>query len=105
MNPERIDSAVAIYKNLRDKYGRTPWGQEAAKVLNTRLKSSDSDLERLRKRVKESIEHFRDLFVKLAQCMVTHNSQSDVTVGQLKAKVSDQKNFFRMVKGIFTWKK
>ena len=55
--------------------------------------------------MKESIEHFRDLFVKLAQCMVTHNSQSDVTVGQLKAKVSDQKNFFRMVKGIFTWKK
>ena len=54
---------------------------------------------------KESIERFRDLFVKLAQCMVTHNSQSDVTVGELKAKVSDQKNFFRMVKGIFTWKK
>ena len=53
----------------------------------------------------ESIEKFRDLFVKLAQCMVTHNSQSDVTVGELKAKVVDQKNFFEIVKGIFTWKK
>ncbi len=53
----------------------------------------------------ESIEKFRALFVKLAQCMVTHNSQSDVTVGELKAKVVDQKNFFEIVKGIFTWKK
>ena len=26
MNPERIDSAVAVYRNLRDNYSQTPWG-------------------------------------------------------------------------------
>jgi len=67
MNPERLDSAVAIYKTLRDKHGRTPWGQEAAKVLNTRLKTSDSDLERLRKRVKESVEHIEQLSAQYYQ--------------------------------------
>ena len=57
MNPERLDSAAAVYRVLRDKHGRTRWGQQAASVLNTRLKLSEMDLERLRKRVAQSLEH------------------------------------------------
>ena len=52
-----------------------------------------------------SIEKFKDLYVKLAQAMATHNSQSDVTVGEIKAKLEDKKNFFETFKGIFTRKK
>ena len=52
-----------------------------------------------------SIERFMNLYVKLAQSLVTHNSQSDVTVGEIKAKLSDKKNFFQAVKGLFSRKK
>ena len=83
MNPERIDSAVAIYKNLRDKYGRTPWGQEAAKVLNTRLKTSDSDLDRLRKRVKESVEHIDQLSAQYYQSL---NKKPEEKQAEVKTK-------------------
>lgn len=52
-----------------------------------------------------SIEKFKDIYVKLAQAMVTHNSQKDVTIGELKAKVKDKKSFFQTVRGIFSRKK
>ena len=52
-----------------------------------------------------SIERFKDIYVKLAQCMVTHNSQTDVTIGEIKEKIKDKKAFFEMVKGIFSKKK
>lgn len=61
MNPERIDSTLLTYKLLRDKYGQTPWGKEAAKKMNTRLTITDQDLERLRKRVKSSETHVNKL--------------------------------------------
>jgi TolA-binding protein len=61
MNPERIDSTMLTYKLLRDKYGQTPWGKEAAKKMNTRLTITDQDLERLRKRVKSSETHVNKL--------------------------------------------
>ena len=51
------------------------------------------------------IEKFMNLFVKLAQSLVTHNSQSDVTFGEIKAKLADKKNFFQTVKGLFSRKK
>ena len=57
MNPERVDSAFAAYKLLRDKHGDTPWGKQAAKMTNSRLSLTDKDLERLRKRVKSSEDH------------------------------------------------
>jgi len=57
MNPERADSATAAYKILRDKHGQTPWGKEAAKLLNNRMTITDKDLDRLRKRVKSSEDH------------------------------------------------
>ena len=61
MNPDRVDSAMMAYKVLRDKYGQTPWGKQAAKMMNTRLTITDQDLERLRKRVKSSENHVNKL--------------------------------------------
>ena len=45
----------------------------------------------------ESIEKFKDIYVKVAQSLVTHNSQKDVTIGELKSKLKDKKNFFHSV--------
>ena len=52
-----------------------------------------------------SIEKFKDIYVKIAQALVTHNSQADVTIGEIKDKVNDRKNFFNVLKGIFGRKK
>lgn len=62
MNPERRDSAGVIFRELKKSYGGTPWGQYAASVVNTRdLSRSDDNLERLRKRVQQSVEHIDNL--------------------------------------------
>jgi hypothetical protein len=53
----------------------------------------------------ESMERFRDLFVMTAQSLVTHNSQQDVTIGELKRKLGDKSNFFSKIIGIFRRKK
>ena len=53
----------------------------------------------------KSIEKFRDIFVTTAQALVTHNSQQDVTIGELRKKLSDKKNFFEKVKGMFRRKR
>ena len=52
-----------------------------------------------------SIEKFKDIYVKLAQALVTHNSPKDVTVGEIREKIRDKKSFFQVVKGIFSSKK
>ena len=52
-----------------------------------------------------SIERFKDIYIKLAQSMVTHNSQTDVTIGELKAKLEDHHSFFNILKGVFSRKK
>ena len=52
-----------------------------------------------------SIERFKEIYVKLAQAMVTHNSQKDVTIKELKDKLEDKKNFFQNIIGIFSRKK
>ena len=41
-----------------------------------------------------SIEAFKEIFLKIAQALVTHNSQQDVSVGEIKKKVQDKTNFF-----------
>ena len=51
-----------------------------------------------------SIEKFKDIYIRIAQTMLTHNSQVDVTVDEIKAKIEDKKNFFETVKGIFSRK-
>ena len=53
----------------------------------------------------ESMERFRDLFVRTAQALVTHNSQKDVTVQELRNKLTDKSNFFAKIIGIFRRKK
>ena len=52
----------------------------------------------------ESIEKFEQIYIKLAQAMVTHNSQQDITIREIKAKIKDEKNIFEIVKGIFSRK-
>ena len=52
----------------------------------------------------ESIQRFKDLYVRLAQALVTHNSQADVTIGEIRAKIEDRKSFFRILTGIFSRK-
>ena len=53
----------------------------------------------------ESMEKFRDLFVMTAQALVTHNSQKDVTVAELRNKLSDKTNFFAKIISFFRRKK
>ena len=53
----------------------------------------------------ESMERFKDIYVKLAQALVTHNSQSDVTIGEIRQKLDDSRNFFRTIAGLFSRKK
>ncbi len=53
----------------------------------------------------ESMERFKDIFVRVAQGLATHNSQTDVTVGELRKKCSSHKSFFDTVKGVFRRKK
>ena len=53
----------------------------------------------------KSMESFRDLFVMIAQSLVTHTSQKDFTVHELKQKVSDNANFFAKIISIFRKKK
>ena len=52
----------------------------------------------------ESIQRFKDLYVRLAQALVTHNSQADVTIGEIRAKIEDRKSFFRILTSIFSRK-
>jgi hypothetical protein len=49
----------------------------------------------------ESMDEFKDLFIKVAQGLVTHNSQTDVTISELRNKYNNKKNFFEVVMGIF----
>ena len=49
----------------------------------------------------ESMERFKDIYIRVAQGLVTHNSQTDVTVGELRKKYSNKKNFFETIIGIF----
>ena len=83
MNPERLDSASAVYKVLRDKHGRTPWGQFAASILNNRKMTSDADIERLRKRVKQSLDHIDKLS---AQYYETLNKKPEEKQAEVKSK-------------------
>lgn len=52
-----------------------------------------------------SIERFKDIYVKIAQALVTHNSQADVTIGEIKKKIADKKNFFKIFVSVFRRKK
>ena len=53
----------------------------------------------------ESMDRFKDIFIRVAQGLVTHNSQTDVTIGELRKKYSNRKNFFEIIKGVFSRKR
>ena len=52
-----------------------------------------------------SIERFKDIYVKIAQSIVTHDPHKDFTIKEIKDKVKDKKSFFSIVNGIFSRKK
>jgi non-ribosomal peptide synthetase component F len=52
-----------------------------------------------------SMDHFKNVFLRVAQTLVTHNSQKDVTVGEIRKKVNDKNNFFEMIISRFRRKK
>ena len=53
----------------------------------------------------ESIEEFKKIYVKIAQAMATHNSQADITIGEIKEKIADKMNIFTIFASIFKRKK
>ncbi len=42
----------------------------------------------------ESIENFKDIFLRLAQSLVTQTSQQDITFKEIRKKMEDKQNFF-----------
>lgn len=61
MYPNTIDSAVYVFKELRSKFGQTPWGIEADRRLQTRVTITDDELKRLRSRIQQNEEHIERL--------------------------------------------
>lgn len=53
----------------------------------------------------DTIDRFKDLYIKVAHAMLTHNSQEDITIGELKDKILDKRSFFETIKGIFSRKR
>lgn len=53
----------------------------------------------------ESMERFKDIFVRLAGELVTYNSQEDITLGNLRKSLGNKKGFFETVKGVFRRKR
>ncbi len=49
----------------------------------------------------ESMDRFKDIYIKVAQGLVTHNSQTDVTVGELRKKYSSKMTFFETIMAVF----
>ena len=52
-----------------------------------------------------TIEKFKDIYIRLAQGLVTHHSQKDITVREIRDKILDKKNFFQTFVGIFSKKR
>ena len=51
------------------------------------------------------MDEFKDVFLRVAQGLVTHNSQNDVTVGELQRKYRSKFDFFETIKAVFGRKK
>ena len=83
MDPEGADSAATVYNELRSKYRNTPWGKQAALILDHRLTISDSEVERLRRRVQQSIEHIDQMS---AQYQESINKKPEEKKAEVKSK-------------------
>ena len=53
----------------------------------------------------ESMETFKDIFVRVAQGLVTYDSQTDITISELRKAYANKKNLFETIKGVFRRKK
>ena len=53
----------------------------------------------------ESMNAYKDTYLRVAQGLVTHNSQKDVTIGEIRRKYTNKKNFFETIVGVFRRKK
>ena len=53
----------------------------------------------------ESMDRFKDIFVRVAQALVTHNSQTDVTIGEIRRQNSNKMSFFDIIAAVFGRKK
>ena len=53
----------------------------------------------------ESMDKFKDIFIRIAQGLVTHNPSTDITMNDLRNKYANKKGFFETVIGIFRRKK
>lgn len=52
-----------------------------------------------------SIESFKDIFLRVAQSLVTLTTQQDVTIGEIQKKIQDKNNFFNTFLSRFRRKK
>ncbi len=52
-----------------------------------------------------SMEAFKNIFLKIAQSLVTQTSQKDVTIGEIRSKVQDNSNFFIKIMSVLRRKK
>ena len=53
----------------------------------------------------ESMNDFKNTFLRVAQGLVTHNSQKDVSIGEIRRKYTNKKNFFETIAGVFRRKR
>ena len=53
----------------------------------------------------ESMDRFKDIFIRVAQGLVTHNPHTDITMDELYKKHKDKLNFFATFRGMFKRKK
>ena len=51
------------------------------------------------------METFKDIFVRVAQGLVTYDSQTDITISELRKAYANKKNLFETIKGVFRRKK
>jgi len=115
------ESAYLLYQqDIRDMGGMEEFGAEMVDIRQNQAASQTIlDMEILdgangltlmidfaaSRYTEASMERFKDIFIRLAQAMVTHSAQTDVTIRELKGKVENKKNFFQAIVGIFSRKK
>ena len=83
MDPERGDSVAVVLNELRSKHRDTPWGKEAAKLLDHRLAISDAEIDRLRRRVQQSVRHIEQMS---AQYQESINKKPEEKKAEIKSK-------------------
>ena len=83
MDPERGDSVAVVLHELRSKYRDTPWGKEAVKLLDHRLAISDAEIDRLRRRVQQSVQHIEQMS---AQYQESINKKPEEKKAEIKSK-------------------